>query len=287
MLIADKKIKKLGGIMNKYLVALMMVVVVSCFVSCSKNSPFEPESSDDGAIYQRPDFIDERPEEIKAEFTLTDCEPVKLDPSATKAKYALVIGISNYSGTANDLNYCDDDASDWEAYLKGKGYTVTKLVDLSATKSNIESAINTLAGRSIAGSEIFFVYSGHGYKGNMITTDMYYLSYSWLKTKFSVAKSTKMGFTFDACQIGAFKTAMSAAGRIVDVASGTNTYSYDGDSTMKNGVFTYYQMEGWSKYNYFEEDSKYACDKMIAWGKAHGVKCTPSYADSYTGSMIP
>lgn len=287
MLTAVKNFKKLGGIMKKFLIALMTAIVMTGFVSCSKNSPFEPESSDDGAIYQRPDFIDDRPDDIKAQFTLTDCDPVKPDQFSTKAKYALVIGISNYAGTANDLNYCDDDATDWEAYLKGKGYTVTKLLDLSATKTAIESAVNTLAARAVAGNEIFFVYSGHGYKGNMITTDMYYLSYTWLKTKFSAATSTKMGFTFDACQIGAFKTALSATGRIVDVASGTNTYSYDGDSTMKNGVFTYYQMEGWTKYNYFEDDSKYACDKMITWGKLHGVKCTPSYADSYTGSMIP
>lgn len=287
MLIADKKIKKLGGIMKKYLVALMMVVVMAGFVSCSKNSTFEPESSDDGLMFQRPDFIDDRPEDVKEQFTMIDCEPVKLDPAASKAKYALVIGISNYSGTANDLNYCDDDASDWEAYLKGKGYTVTKLLDLSATKTAVESAINTLASRSIAGSEIFFVYSGHGYKGNMITTDMYYLSYTWLKSKFELAKSTKMGFTFDACNIGAFKTALGGTGRVVAVASGTTNYSYDGDSTMKNGVFTYYQMVGWNSYNYFEGDNSYACTKMIEWGKLHGVKCTPSYGDGYTGNLLP
>jgi len=273
--------------MKKYLVALMMIIVMAGFVSCSKNSPVESDGTPDGVQFQRPEFIDERPQDVIDQFTMLDCEPVKLDPNASKAKYALVIGISNYAGTANDLNYCDDDATDWEAYLKGKGYTVTKLLDLSATKTAIESAVNTLASRSIAGSEIFFVYSGHGSKGNMITTDMYYLSYTWLKSKFSTAKSTKMGFTFDACQIGAFKTALAATGRVVAVASGTSTYSYDGDSTMKNGVFTYYQMVGWGSYNYFEGDNSYACTQMIAWGKAHGVKCTPSFDDKYTGNLLP
>ncbi|MBU4486195.1 MAG: caspase family protein [Candidatus Delongbacteria bacterium] len=274
--------------MKKILVALMIVVAVF-FISCSKNSTFEPEDTVDGSQYQRPEFIDDRPEDVKAQFTLLTSEAVELDESAAKgAKYALVIGISNYAGTVNDLNYCDDDASDWASFLQGKGYSVTKITDLAATKTAIESAMNTLASRSIAGNEIFFVYSGHGYNGNMITTDMYYLSYTWMAGKFSKSASTKMGFTFDACNIGAFKTALGkAGGRVVAVASGTKNYSYDGDSTMKNGVFTYYQILGWSSYNYFEGDNKYACEKMIAWGKAHGVRCTPSYSDTYTGNMLP
>jgi len=34
---------------------------------------------------------------------------------------------------------------------------------------------------------------------------------------------------------------------------------------MKNGVFTYYQMLGWSLYNNFEEDAGYAVQYMKAW----------------------
>ncbi len=275
--------------MKKLMVALMIAMSVFVFVSCSKQSPLETDDSGDGVLYQRPEFVDDRPEEVKAKFTLSDSEPVELDATASKgAKYALVIGISNYAGTVNDLNYCDDDAADWAAFLQSKGYSVTKITDLSATKSAIESAMNTLASRSVAGNEVFFVYSGHGYNGNMISTDMYYLSYSWMAGKFSKATCMKMGFTFDACNIGAFKTALGKAkGRVVAVASGTKNYSYDGDSTMKNGVFTYYQMDGWDRYGYFEADNQYACDMMVKWGKAHGVRCTPSFSDSYSDYLIP
>ena len=274
--------------MKKVLVVLVLVLVAG-FLGCSKNNPIAP--SDDPIELggtQRPDFIDDRPEDVKAAFMLDFTEPVELDGSSPKAaKYALCIGISDYSGTANDLNYCDDDANDWTAFLQGKGYTVTKILDRSATKTAIESAVNTLASRSVAGNTIFFVYSGHGYQGNMITTDMYYLSYTWLKNKFANSTSTKMGFTFDACNIGGFKTALAKTGRVVAVASGTNNYAYDGNSTMKNGVFTYYQMVGWSSYSYFEGDCSYACTKMKAWGTANGVSCTPSYGDNYSGSLIP
>jgi hypothetical protein len=274
--------------MKKILVVLTMVLLAG-FVGCGKDNPFEPEApKNDGAQYQRPEFIDNRPEEIKAQFTLTYSDPVELDKSTPKAaKYALCIGISDYSGTANDLNYCDDDANDWAAFLQGKGYTVTKLIDRAATQSAINTALNTLASRSLAGNSIFFVYSGHGSKGNMISTDMYYLSSTWMSGKFTSAASTKMGFTFDACNIAAFKTALAKTGRVVAVASGTSNYSYDGDATMKNGVFTYYQILGWGSYNYFEGDNSYACSKMIAWGNSHGASCTPTYSDKYSGDLVP
>ena len=40
-------------------------------------------------------------------------------------KTALCIGINNYPGTQNDLNGCVNDANDWTAELKARGYTVT------------------------------------------------------------------------------------------------------------------------------------------------------------------
>ncbi|OFX27029.1 MAG: hypothetical protein A2041_11010 [Bacteroidetes bacterium GWA2_31_9b] len=210
-----------------------------------------------------------------------------LKSAAKGGKYALVVGISNYSGTANDLQYCDDDATDWKARLQSEGYTVTALLDLNATKANIESAINTLASQSIAGNEIAFVYSGHGSKGNIVTTDLYYINNSWFKTKFSTAKSTKMMFSFDACQIGAMATALNATGRVIAVASNKTIYSYDGDATMKNGVFTYYQMIGFDNlgYIYLEPDFQYACEQMTLWAKTAHVRVAPSYTDSYTGNF--
>jgi len=261
------------------------------FQSCSKEEGLVPQ--DDLTVNQawtvRPDFatIDDRPADIISQYQVVETSPVKLDAAAKAGKYALVIGISNYSGTANDLTYCDDDAIDWKAQLQAEGYSVTILTDLAATKTAIESAINTLASQSIAGNEIAFVYSGHGSKGNIISTDLYYINYSWFKTKFSTAKSTKMMFTFDACQIGAMATALNATGRVIAVASSTNTYSYDGDATMKNGVFTYYQMIGLDQLNYiyFEPDCAYAVTKMKEWAKLSRVRVAPSYLDSYTGDL--
>ena len=268
-------------------VALMAGVI---FQSCSKEDEIVQQEEQTFSV--RPDFatVDNRPADVIFNFTVTDKDvlPVELDKSAAKgSKIALVIGISDYSGTSNDLQYCDDDATDWKARLQAEGYSVTALLDLNATKANIEAAINTLASQSVAGNEIAFVYSGHGSKGNIVTSDLYYISSSWFKTKFANATSTKMMFTFDACQIGAMATALNANGRVIAVASNTSVYSYDGDATMKNGVFTYHQMKGFDSmgYIYAEPDFQYACDQMKAWAKTKRLRVAPSYVDSYTGNF--
>jgi hypothetical protein len=279
----NKKVLRLG------LLGLLATMMVA---SCSKEEDerLQEPISNDWTV--RPDFatLDTRPQDVIASFTLTekDAELVKPDENVVKgAKYALVIGISDYSGTQNDLQYCDDDATDWKNRLVSEGYSVTILLDGNATKSAIESAVNSLASKSIAGNEIAFCYSGHGSRGNIVTTDLYYISSSWFKTKFSTAKSTKMMFCFDACQIGAMKTALNATGRVIAVASSTSTYSYDGDASMRNGVFTYYQMDGFDNlsYTYLEPDCSYACSSMKSWASARRLKVAPSYADSYSGNF--
>ncbi|NOQ26656.1 MAG: hypothetical protein GQ564_14955 [Bacteroidales bacterium] len=263
------------------------------FISCQKEEAFTPDTAESLNYTVRPDFatLDTRPQEVIDQFMVTgdDALAVKLDENSAKpgTKYALVVGISNYAGTANDLTYCDEDADDWKSQLLSEGYSVTSIKDLSATKSNIESALATLASQSIAGNEIAFVYSGHGSSGNIVTTDLYYINSSWFETTFSNATSTKMMFTFDACEIGAMATDLNATGRVIAVGSSKNTYSYDGDASMQNGVFTYYQMVGFDSMNYIyvEPDFSYAVTQMKAWAKSVGVRVAPSFKDSYAGDF--
>jgi hypothetical protein len=261
------------------------------FQSCSKEDGLIT-NPDQQTWTVRPDFslLDDRPQAVIAKFQVTeyDTKPVELTKiKAAHGKYALVIGISDYEGTRNDLNYCDDDAIDWYEHLHLAGYDVTQLLDSKATRAAIEAEVNNLAALSVAGNEIALCYSGHGSKGNIISTDLYYISSSWFKTKFANSTSTKMMFCYDACQIGAMATNLNAAGRIIAVASNKTSYSYDGDASMKNGVFTYYQMEGFDSMNYIylEPDFKYACDQMIIWAKSNRIRVVPSYLDSFTGDF--
>lgn len=271
-------------------IAFIALLVGVTIIGCSKKDDLNITPDDQNSFSVRPDFatLDTRPADVIAKYMISETVPVKLIENGQKgAKYALVVGISDYSGTSSDLQYCDDDATDWKARLQAEGYSVSIILDRNATKAAIESAVTTLAGQSIAGNEIAFVYSGHGSRGNIVTTDLYYISSSWFKTKFSTAKSTKMMFSFDACQIGAMATDLNASGRVIAVASNKTVYSYDGDATMKNGVFTYYQMIGFDTqgYIYFEPDANYAITQMKAWATINKVRVAPSLTDSYTGNF--
>lgn len=275
---------------NLIKLAFVLLIVNVILQSCSKEDelntdPYQPNWT------VRPDFalLDDRPQEVIAKFQITEKEakPIELANVKAVGKYALVIGISNYSGTRNDLQYCDDDAIDWKNQLISEGYNVTLLTDLGATKEAIETEVNNLAALSNAENEIALCYSGHGSKGNIISTDLYYIGSKWFKTKFANSASTKMMFCFDACQIGAMATDLNSGGRVIAVASNKTSYSYDGDESMKNGVFTYYQMQGFDVKNYIflEPDCQFACDEMIKWAKPYRIRVVPSYTDSYSGDF--
>lgn len=208
-------------------------------------------------------------------------------------KWALCIGISDYDGSANDLTYCDDDARDWKNFLSGQGYNVVLLTDRQATADAIEAKINELLANEDADDYVAFTYSGHGttyrkYGSCMISTDMVYMTHGWLESMFDSADSSHIYFAFDACKIGGFKGVVTD-GRVGAFASNKD-YSYDGTGNMGNGVFTYYQMDGWDNQHFtnFEDDAAYAVQKMEDWAAGYaGVSVDPFYVDKYTGDMTP
>ncbi len=213
------------------------------------------------------------------------------DGDGVVRKWALCIGISDYDGTVNDLTYCDDDATDWKNFLNGKGYTVVLLTDRQATADAIETEINELLANEDADDYVVFTYSGHGttyrnYGSCMISTDMVYITHGWLESKFDAADSSHIYFAFDACKIGGSRGVVTD-GRVGAFASNKD-YSYDGTEDMKNGVFTFYQMDGWSHYNNFEDDAAYAVQGMEDWAAGYlGISIDPFYVDKYTGDMTP
>lgn len=205
-------------------------------------------------------------------------------------KYALVIGISDYEGTSSDLQYCDDDAQDWKNFLQGQGYSVTMLTDNQATANNIISAINNLIAAEDGDDYVVMAYSGHGsemtgYGSCIVSHDLYGIDHEYVESLFAGAESSHIFFSFDACVIGDFE-GLVTNNRVGAFASNRRN-SYDGDSSMQNGVFTYYQMQGWNSYNVFEDDSAYAVQGMKAWPSSPRIKVDPFYVDQYSGDMQP
>lgn len=75
---------------------------------------------------------------------------------------ALCIGINDYPGTDSDLSGCVNDANDWGAALKPRGFTVTTLLDKAATGTGMRNAIARVISAAAAGDLVVVQYSGHG-----------------------------------------------------------------------------------------------------------------------------
>ena len=208
-------------------------------------------------------------------------------------KYALVVGIADYRGRMNDLNYCDDDARDWKSFLEGKGYSVTILTDKQALADNIASEIDNLLALEDANDYVVFTYSGHGAKTSeygscILTHDLYYMPHeSYFEQAFSNADSEHIYFSFDACEIGDFQGLVNNINGRVGAFASDNTYSWE-TSEFEHGVFSYYQLQGWNNYNNFEEDGNYACGEMENWVETNTqYTADPFVKDMFTGSMYP
>ncbi|MHA1684150.1 MAG: caspase family protein [Promethearchaeota archaeon] len=102
--------------------------------------------------------------------------PVDSAPPADQPEgYAITSGVSNYPGTSNDLNYCDDDARDMADLCTGwfgiPDDHVTTLTDSAATSTSIASAISATAAQMDANDYLVFTFSGHG--SSDYTTNQY------------------------------------------------------------------------------------------------------------------
>ena len=186
-------------------------------------------------------------------------------PPPPERRWAVVIGISDYAGTENDIEYADDDALDMltvliEVYdyrrdhilLLISNYTVN-----NASRNEIISAIQWLVGRVEStletDDEVVFFYSGHGARGvaddgdkerideGIVPYECTSESIIWdgeLRELFSQINTTRVVFIFDSCYAGGI-TDLKAPGRIVVMSTSENGVAYE-SSEWENGQFTYY-----------------------------------------------
>lgn len=226
-------------------------------------------------------------------------------------KYAIVIGISDYPGTGNDLRYADDDALDvYNTLVTVYGFSPSNiylLIDMNANLDNIVSAINYIKSKADENDEVFFFFSGHGARGiaedgdkekideSIVVHDGLNLVYLWdgdLKALFSGFNTQRIIFAFDSCLAGGM-TDLNANGRIVVMATTENGLSYEGD-TWNNGQFTYYFFE---RGMLFGQAEKYDHDKnpetrdvtveeAFDYAKANCSQQTPTIGDLFNNDLL-
>ncbi len=284
-----------------FAVILLAVVMISgCSDTRQIVSPADQTNL--GPLVQRPEFIDSRPQTIIQNFTMKPTGEYSIsafkppppppdtgaDPNPNPAhKYAYVVGISDYEGTANDLQFCDDDAQEMKAYYQSQGFTIRMDLDRNATAAAVEAGLNWLISSAAPGDEIAFSYSGHGakaqgYGSSLISTDLYYLTHGWVMQFFNAANCTKKHFTLDACVVGDFRNDC-ANGTMMALAS-TSTNSYDAPN-LNNGAWTYYWIDGVNNRGkiYAEDAASYAETGMKSWAATYHVRVSPAHTDKYTG----
>jgi len=230
------------------------------------------------------------------------------------SKYAIVIGISNYPGTANDLQYSDDDAQDiYNALTTLYGYSSSNihlLLDMGANYNAIEAAVNDIEEKAAAGDEVLFFFSGHGANGKatdgdkekideaIVAHDGSKLVPIWdgeLKDWFDGFDTSRIIFIFDSCLAGGM-TDLKAPGRVINMACSEKGVSYESDS-WQNGQFTYYFVDQGmlasqaDRYDHdgdtiLPEATDVTVEESFDYAKANCQMQKPTISDSFSNDLL-
>ncbi|MBN2225871.1 MAG: caspase family protein [candidate division Zixibacteria bacterium] len=288
-------------LLTLFAVSIALLMLFGCSQSPTVNNS---DTTDIGTMLQRPEFVELRPQ---AEVQVAIMQPASMpsldkkptppppdpggdDPNPNPAhKYAYIVGISDYEGTVNDLQYCDEDAVAMKSYLQSQGFTVVMDLDGNATADNITAGLQWLVNQAVPGDEVAFCYSGHGvkvqtYGSSIISTDLYYLTHGYVMQYFNAINCTKKTMTLDCCVIGDFH-GDAEAGTMMATAS-TSSSSYDVPA-FEHGAWTYFWLIAAEDLNkvYAEDIASYAETQMKAWAKTYHLRATPAHTDLYEGGF--
>jgi hypothetical protein len=127
-------------------------------------------------------------------------------------RYAVLVGISNYSDLMNnqgarDLHYCDDDVNSLFEFLRSPAggsvpeEHISKLLDENATVENILAKCNAIYAMAGQKAIIIFYFSGHGSENQFIAYDGV-LHHSDIKSIVKISVASRKLIIADACYSG-------------------------------------------------------------------------------------
>ncbi len=225
-----------------------------------------------------------------------------------KNAYAIIIGISNYPGTSDDLTYCRSDAITMHTMLRAKyNFLPTNMIlltDSEATRTAIINAFTTMKNQMSSEDVFFFYYSGHG--GEASSSLHFICPYDSIPSnpskyiydvELDILLDQLPGDTqfvmIDACNSGGFIPEVQAANRFIMTACKGTQLSWE-TSELKHGVFTYYFVDsifvapdsnGDGVYS-MEEQFSYASSEttsyMLGWGELQ----QPTKYDGILGQAV-
>jgi len=310
---------------TKVLTAILVSLLLIPVVSSSKLIAAKPDSPEKGKKPDKRKPVPAADVELVKKITLKGRppwagggKPKKKKEAATGVlgelvsgdKYAVVVGISDYPGSENDLNYCDDDALEMKTALTDVyGFTnVNLLTDEGATRYAILTAIDNIPAGA---DEVVFFFSGHGMKGiaddgdkekmdeAIVTHDSTQLVPIWdgeLKDAFAGFATSRIILIFDTCLAGGMKKDLEASGRVRHGKHPERGLAYE-SSEWQNGEFSYYFIDegmlgGKANIHDYDGDDELAEPQQVTveeafdYAKANCDSDRPTVGDSFEDDLL-
>ena len=167
--------------------------------------------------------------------------------------YAVLVGVSEYESSTDNLTYCHQDAI--EMYELFKEHTTPErmklLTDRQAKHDNIVYCTRQLFRQAQPDDMVLFFFSGHG-TDNMFFTHDKALHFSTLQSIFRQCKARRKLIFADACFAGTLRQPGNRAtpnhvnlgnNVLLFLSSRSNQYSRE-SSSLRNGLFTYFLLAG-------------------------------------------
>jgi hypothetical protein len=207
--------------------------------------------------------------------------------SPSPRMYVVVVGIADYEGSSIDLNYSDNDAIQIYNHFNSafpKEISAGKsvlLLNQKATTNNIKQSITDIFKLAGENDYVLFYFSGHGSPGRFISYDYNSgtLEYDFVKNAFKDCKAKYKVCIADACFSGGINQAsgVNSAGYqniaglrekrlAVFMSSKPNQTSIE-TSELKQGVFSYYLIQGMRGNADFNKDSYITVAELFVYTK--------------------
>jgi len=212
------------------------------------------------------------------------------DADGTVERWAILVGINDYSGTEYDRIYGRKDTMDMKNLLVDHGWRsdhIKLLTDSQATVEKIEFAIKQIDFKEDSDDIVLFQFSGHG-GGNGIAVyplDNFYASD--LDKDLDKLESKNMALIFQSCGSGGLQDYLGQSGRVILAAAAKDETAWVGN--LGNCVFIYFLLEafdgradinhdGWVS---AEEAFYYAAPKTTEYLEKYGKSQHPQIYDGY------
>lgn len=172
-----------------------------------------------------------------------------LTPLCAQDIYLLSVGISDYSGSDNDLRLASKDAGTVSnLYRKNRNANVVTLLDSKATCKTIEQNMDKLFSKAGKDDIIVLFFSGHGTPNGLVAYDGVF-TYDRIRKQLSKSRCTNKMVFADACfsgklRAGGGKASGSKAKNVMFFLSSRSGETSMEIATMKNGLFTAFLERG-------------------------------------------